>query len=162
LLEKGISQLIAEHPFFNQMSHSYQVLIAGCGKNVRFDAGRLIAKTGDPANQFFAIRHGRISIELHSPEWGGIILQTVDAGDIVGWSWLFPPYRWTFDLRATEEVRAIDFDGECLRAKCESDPAMGYDFMKRFAEVFMRRLEAARLQLLDLYGNSSTTSSITR
>jgi CRP-like cAMP-binding protein len=162
LLEKGIDQLLAEHAFFSQMPESYRAIIAGCGKNVRFEAGRLIAKTSDPANQFFAIRHGRVSIELHSPERGGIILQTVDAGGIVGWSWLFPPYHWTFDLRATEEVRAISFDGECLRAKCESDPAMGYDFMKRFAEVFMRRLEAARLQLLDLYGSTSPTFSTSR
>lgn len=159
MLEKGIDELVAEHPFFKQMPDPYRSLIAGCGKNIRFQAGQVIAKTADPANQFFAIRHGRASIELHSPERGGIILQTVSAGDIVGWSWLFPPYRWTFDLRAIEEVRAISFDGECLRGKCERDPAMGYDFMKRFAEVFMRRLEAARLQLLDLYGNPSRTSS---
>ena len=114
-----------------------------------------MARTGDAADQFFAIRHGRVSIELHSPERGPLILQTVDAGEIVGWSWLFPPYRWTFDARAMEQVRAISFDGACLRGKCERDPAMGFDFMKRVAEVFMRRLEAARLQLLDIYGNAS-------
>src|SRR5262245_39587933 len=153
-MEKDIDALLAEHPFFKDLKDSYRALIAGCGKNVRFESGRLLAKTEDPANEFFAIRHGRVSIELHSPERGPLILQTIEAGDILGWSWLFPPYRWTFDVRALEEVRAVSFDGECLRGKCERDPAMGYDFMKRFAQVFMRRLQAARLQLLDLYGTA--------
>jgi CRP-like cAMP-binding protein len=154
-MEKDIDALLAEHSFFKDMKDSYRVLIAGCGKNVHFDTEHLIARTDEPANEFFAIRHGRVSIELHSPERGPLILQTVEAGDILGWSWLFPPYRWTFDLRALEPVRAISFDGECLRGKCERDPAMGYDFMKRFAQVFMQRLQAARLQLLDLYGSAS-------
>jgi CRP-like cAMP-binding protein len=154
-VEKNIEALLAEHPFFRDMAAPYRALIAGCGGNVRFDAGKLLAKTGEPASQFFVLRHGRVSIELHSPERGPLILQTVEAGEIVGWSWLFPPYRWTFDLRALETVVAIGFDGACLRGKCDGDPAMGYEFMKRFAAVFMRRLEAARLQLLDLYGTVS-------
>jgi CRP-like cAMP-binding protein len=154
-VEKDIEALLAEHPFFKDMPPKYRTLIAGCGKNVVFDAGELIAKDTEPADQFFAIRHGRVSIELHSPERGSLILQTLEAGDIVGWSWLFPPYRWTFDVRAIEQVRAISFDGACLRGKCERDPAMGYDFMKRFAQTFMQRLQAARLQLLDLYGSDS-------
>src|SRR5262245_43450434 len=135
------------------MTPAYRALIAGCGKNVRFEAGELLSKAEHPANEFFAIRHGRVSVELHSNERGPLILQTLEAGDVVGWSWLFPPYHWKFDVRALEQVRAINFDGECLRGKCERDPVMGYDFMKRFARVFMERLEATRLQLLDLYGN---------
>jgi CRP-like cAMP-binding protein len=154
-LEKDIEALLAEHQFFKEMSPNYRSLIAGCGRNVRFDAGQFIAKTDDPANQFFAIRHGRLSIELHSSGRGPLILQTLEAGEILGWSWLFPPYRWTFDARAIDQVRAISFDGECLRGKCERDPAMGYDFMKRFAQTFMQRLQAARVQLLDLYGSHS-------
>jgi CRP-like cAMP-binding protein len=153
-VQKDIDALLAEHPFFKHFSPQYRTLIAGCAKNVHFNAGELFVKTGEPANQFFAIRHGRASIEIHSAERGPLMLQTVEPGDIVGWSWLFPPYRWKYDVRAMEDVRAISFDGECLRGKCERDPAMGYDFMKRFAQVFMERLESARLQLLDLYGSS--------
>jgi len=154
-MDKEIEALVAEHPFFKDMPAGYRSLIAGCGRNMHFSAGQFIARTDDPANQFFAIRLGRVSIELHAPERGPMILQTLEPGDILGWSWLFPPYRWTFDARAIEDVRAIGFDGECLRSKCERDPAMGYDFMKRFAQAFMQRLQAARLQLLDLYGNDS-------
>jgi CRP-like cAMP-binding protein len=154
MVQKDIEALLNEHGFFKTMSPASRSLIAGCGKNVHFKSGELLARTDDSANQFFAIRSGRAAIELHSPERGPLILQTVEAGDIVGWSWLFPPYRWKFDVRAVDDVRAISFDGECLRGKCERDPAMGYDFMKRFAQVFMERLESARLQLLDLYGSA--------
>jgi CRP-like cAMP-binding protein len=153
-VKKDIDALLAEHPFFKDFPPGYRGLIAGCGKNVHFDTGQLLVKSEEPANEFFAIRHGRASIEIHSAERGPLILQTLEAGDIAGWSWLFPPYRWTFDVRALEEVRAISFDAECLRGKCELDPSMGYDFMKRFARVFMERLETTRLQLLDLYGNA--------
>jgi CRP-like cAMP-binding protein len=155
MVQKDIEALVTEHPFFKEMPEPYRTLIAGCGRNMHFDAGQYIAKTGDPANQFFALRHGRVSVEMHSAERGPLILQTLEAGEILGWSWLFPPYRWTFDARAVEEVRAIGFDGECLRGKCERDPTMGYDFMKRFAATFMERLQAARIQLLDLYGNDA-------
>ena len=152
-MQKDIESLLTEHSFFKGFAPAYRAIIAGCGRNVHIDAGQFLAKTGESANQFFAIRHGRASIEIHSNERGPLMLQTVEAGEVVGWSWLFPPYRWNFDVRALEELRAISFDGECLRGKCERDPAMGYDFMKRFARVFMERLETTRLQLLDLYGS---------
>ena len=97
------------------------------------------------------MRAGRVAIELHAPGRGARVLQTVGPGEILGWSWLFPPYRWAFDARAVEEVRAVEFDGACLRKKCEADPVLGYALMKRFAGVFARRLQATRVQLLDLY-----------
>ncbi len=78
-----------------------------------------------------------------------------DGGDILGWSWLFPPYRWSVEARAVQQVRAIKLDGECLRGKCELDPAMGYELMKRFSQIMLQRLEAARLQLLDIYGKAN-------
>ena len=149
---KDIDALLAEHSFFKDFPWSYRELLAGCGRNVQVHPG-LLAKAGDPANQFFAIRRGRVSIELHSPERGPLIVYTAESGDVVGWSWLFPPYRWKFDVRAMEQVHAISFDGECLRGKCERDPAMGFEFMKRFAHVFMERLEGTRLQVLDVYGS---------
>lgn len=155
MVERDLEALLEEHPFFEGMSSAYRALIAGCGRNVRFDAGAVIATAGDAADRFFAIRHGRASIELHAPGRGPLVLQTAEAGEILGWSWLFPPYRWTFDVRAVETVRAISFDATCLRGKCDQDPAMGYEFMQRFSRVFLHRLEAARLQLLDLYGNPS-------
>jgi hypothetical protein len=74
---------------------------------------------------------------------------------VIGWSWLFPPYRWHFDGRALSSVRATSFDGACLRGKCDQDPALGYELMKRFARVFSERLRGTRLRLLDVYGDGN-------
>ncbi len=81
------------------------------------------------------------------------MIETIEAGEVIGWSWLFPPYRWHFDARALAPVRATRFDGACLRGKCEADPALGYDLMSRFAQVLIERLQWTRLRLLDVYGD---------
>jgi CRP-like cAMP-binding protein len=113
-----------------------------------------IAREDDAADHFYAVRSGKVAIEVFAPGRGAAVLETLDAGAIVGWSWLFPPYRWAFDVRAVELTRAIAFDGACLRGKCERDPALGYDFMKRFARIMMQRFRTTRLQLLDVYGDA--------
>lgn len=154
---KEIRALVAEHAFFAGLDPARLDLVSGCAALVAFPAGAVIAREGDPADAFFAIRAGRVAIEIHAAGAGPFVLQTAGEGEVIGWSWLFPPYEWTFDARAAEDVRAIRFDGACLRRKCEADPATGYDFMKRFARVFVGRLAAARLQLLDLYGSSSSS-----
>jgi hypothetical protein len=83
-----------------------------------------------------------------------MMITTLGAGELVGWSWLFPPYRWHFDARATELTRTIAFDGACLRDKCEQDHDLGYELMRRFASLMLDRLQATRLQLLDVYGRA--------
>jgi len=153
---EGIEKLLREHPFFAGMDASYIATIAGCGSIVRFEAGEFICREGEDANYFYAIRAGRVALELNS-ERGDIVVQTLDQDDMLGWSWLIPPYRWAFDARAIEVVRAVRFDCNSLRAKCEDDPRMGYDFLKRFAKVIVDRLEAMRLQILDMYGKPVTT-----
>ena len=86
------------------------------------------------------------------PHRGLITVQTVREGDVLGWSWLFPPYRWHFGARTLQTTRALAFDGKCLRGKCENDHDLGYELFRRFSQVITERLEATRLQLLDLYG----------
>jgi hypothetical protein len=92
-------------------------------------------------------------VETFAPGRGPIIIQTLGEGEVLGWSWLIAPYRWRFDGRAVELTRAIALDGECLRGKCEEDHNFGYKLMKRFAHVMEQRLQATRLQLLDVYGS---------
>ena len=88
------------------------------------------------------------------------MIETIEAGEVIGWSWLFPPYRWHFDARALTSVRATGFDGACLRAKCDDDPALGYDLMSRFAQVLIERLQWTRLRLLDVYGDGDPQLSL--
>jgi len=151
---KTIEALIGEHAYFQGMSPEYLALLAGCGRNVQFQPGQYIHREGEEANEFYAIRHGKVALEMFAPGRGPVTLHTLGEGEVLGWSWLFPPYRWLFDARAVDLTRAVHFDGLCLRNKCEADPAMGFDFMKRFAQVAVARLDSARLQLLDVYGTS--------
>jgi CRP/FNR family transcriptional regulator, cyclic AMP receptor protein len=87
------------------------------------------------------------------PARGPVVIETLEGGEVLGWSWLFAPYRWHFDARTLTVVRATAFDGACLREKCAADPALGYDLMGRFAHVLMERLQWTRLRLLDVYGD---------
>ena len=99
------------------------------------------------------IRQGSVAIESFVPTRGAVTIETIEAGDVLGWSWLFPPYRWHFDARALSIVRATVFDALCLRQKCESDAELGYALMGRFAQVLIERLQWTRFRLLDVYGN---------
>jgi CRP/FNR family cyclic AMP-dependent transcriptional regulator len=93
-----------------------------------------------------------VALALTAPGRGAVTFQTVPEGEVVGVSWLIPPYRWTYDAKALELIRAIAIDGACLRGKCEADHDLGYEMMKRFMPVLIQRLHATRLQILDIYG----------
>jgi CRP-like cAMP-binding protein len=144
--------IISEHPFFKGLAEQYITLVAGCAKNARFGEGEIIFRESDAADQFYFIREGLVAVELMIPQRGYSTLQTVGEGDVLGWSWLMPPYRWRFGARTLQPTRALAFDGKCLRNKCEEDHDLGYELLKRFTFVVTERLEATRLQLLDLYG----------
>lgn len=151
----GLDRIVCEHPFFAGLEEPFCTLVCGCAKNVRFEAGQYLFHEGEPADAFYLIRHGRVALELHAPERGAVTFQTLGEGEVVGVSWLIPPYRWTYDARALTLVRAIALDAACLRQKCEADHDLGYDMMKRFMPVLIQRLQATRLQILDVYGSRS-------
>jgi CRP-like cAMP-binding protein len=148
-----LEPLLAAHPFFAGLDPAHLRLLVACATNVRIDAGAFLFRAGEEANQFWLVREGRVALEILAPGRSALVLQTVGAGEILGWSWLVPPYQWLFDARAVEMVRAIALDGRCLRGKCEADHDLGYELLKRFAHIMEERLQAARLQLLDLYGD---------
>jgi len=147
-----LEPLLAAHPFFADLEPHFLQVVAGCAANGRFPAGSFLGREGEEANQFYLIRHGTVALQIHVPDRGPVTIETMEAGEVCGWSCLFPPYRWHFDVQALELTRALVFDGQCLRAKCEADHALGYALMQRFAQVIVQRLQATRLQLLDLYG----------
>jgi CRP/FNR family transcriptional regulator, cyclic AMP receptor protein len=150
-----LQPILAEHPFLSDLSSRHLDLVVGCASNVRFEAGKYLFREEEEANKFYIIREGKVAVEIRTPNRGSLTVQTVGAGEILGWSWLLPPYQWHFDARAVEPTRAIALDGKCLRTKCESDHDLGYELLKRFAHIMEQRLEATRLQLLDVYGNPS-------
>lgn len=147
-----IEQLLGKHPFFAGFDPEHGKLIAGCARNCVFKAGEYLLREGDPADSFFIIRHGRIALEIAAPGRAPVIVATLGEGEIVGASWLVPPYRCTFDARAMVLTRAIAIDARCLRGKCEADHHLGYEMMKRFLPVLAKRLRQTQLQILDVYG----------
>ena len=148
-----IEQLLAEAPSFNGMSQEHLALIAGCAQNRAFENGRYLMREGDPADEFFVIRHGSVAMELFVPQRGAVTIETIDDGDLLGWSWLVPPYRSHLDARALGTVHTIAFDAACLRGKSDEDPALGYELMRRFIPVIVERLQATRVRMLDIYGH---------
>lgn len=151
---EGMLHILMEHPFLADLAEEHSNLICGCARNVRFAAGDYLLREGDPADEFYLIREGRVALEINVPGHPGLTFQTLDPGALVGVSWLISPYKWTYDGRALEEVRAISLDAKCLRNKCNTDHDLGYEMMNRFVPILVQRLQATRLQLLDVYGQN--------
>ncbi|NUN48273.1 MAG: cyclic nucleotide-binding domain-containing protein [Candidatus Brocadiae bacterium] len=151
---KSIDDLLTEQPLFSDLDPEHRRLVAGCGRLRRFEAGAWILKEGAAADMFYSIRKGQVALGIHVPERGDVVIETVGEGGVLGWSWLFPPYKVQFDARAVTAAATIEFDGACLRRKCDADPVLGYALMKRFASVMAARLQATRVQFLDVYGNA--------
>lgn len=149
---KQIFDLIREHNFFNDLSEEQIAFIAGCGKNVVFKEGDTIANPGDEADFFYLIRDGQVAISLEMISGKPFIIQTFGKNEILGLSWLIPPYRWTITAKAVYTTHAIALDGSCLRKKCEEDSLLGYKLMQHLVTTLVAREEAARLRILDVYG----------
>ena len=149
----SLESVLADHPFFRDLPEPHLDTVTGCVSNVVFQPGEFVFREGSAADRFYVVREGRVAVEVFVPNKGPVTIETIEGGEVLGWSWLFPPYRTRFDARALNSVRALSLDGACLRTKCEQDSGLGYELLKRFAQFVISRLEATRVQLLDLYGN---------
>ncbi|MCC6396624.1 MAG: cyclic nucleotide-binding domain-containing protein [Bacteroidetes bacterium] len=158
--KEDLSEIMRQHPFLAGLSFEHMQTLIGCATNVRFADNATIIQEGQIANKFYLIRSGRIALQMDVPGKESLRIQTVGPGEILGWSWLISPYRWHFSAIAVLDTRAIALDGECLRNKCEKECSFGYEMLRRLSQVMERRLEATRLQLIDLY--DLTTSGAKR
>ena len=149
---KQIEDLLRHHPFVEGLEDEIVDLIAGCAKNVVYQANAYMFREGESSDFFYLIRHGTVALEMFMPGKGAHTFLTAKSGEIVGSAWLIPPYRWTYDARAVELTRAIAFECKCLRDKCEADHHVGYELMKRFVPPLLERLQTAQLQTADVYG----------
>ena len=151
---RTLAEYLPEHPFFAGLDAGAMELVVGCAQNVHFAEGEVLFRAGSPADTFYVIRHGLVALEVHDPRRQTMVVATPGDGEVAGWSWLVPPYRWMFDGRAVSPVSAVALDGACLRRKCDEDPVLGYALMQRVAHVMYERLQDARMRLLDLYGSA--------
>lgn len=157
-MSEDLSEVLASHRFFAHMKPEFIQALASCASLKNYKAQAMLGTEGEPSDFFFALLDGRVAIETYQPGLNRLVLLTIHGGEIVGWSWLFPPYEWVFDARARTPVRTLAFDAQSLREKCEKDSALGFELMKRFSQVMTLRLKATRLQLLDMYGRGSQTN----
>jgi CRP/FNR family transcriptional regulator, cyclic AMP receptor protein len=146
-----LQAMLSEHAFLRGLSERNVAALTSSAKLVDYGPDHLLGREGEPADVFYLIRSGRVALEIHTPNRGAVRIQTVGAGEPVGWSWLVPPHRWQFDARAVELTQTIAIDGAALRDKCEQDHEVGFQLIKRLVSVIAGRLAATRLQLLDIY-----------
>ena len=148
-----LDQAISAAPIFDGLADRHLDALVRVAREQQTPAGADLLRAGEPAARFYLIREGTVALEVSAPGRGAILIETLGAGEITGFSWLFEPYEWQFDARATTPLRLVSFDGAALRAACDADHELGYQLMRRFAATAIGRLQATRLQLIDIYGN---------
>ena len=146
-----LERVLSGIPFLEGLADKPIALLAQCASEVQFKAGSRLLREGQPADLFYILTQGSVSIEVQGGARGPLLIQTIDQGEVLGWSWLVNPYVWHFDARAMVATRAIAIDANKLRAHCESNHEFGYEMLRRFVPIVVQRLEAARMQLLDLF-----------
>jgi len=154
-----LEKAVAAHPFFSGLKEDHTRLLADCAIRIHFDRDQVIFRKGETANRFYLIESGTVALESVSGGAEPVTIDVINGGELLGWSWLFPPYVWHFTARATEPTAAIFFYGTVLRECCESDQALCLELFKRMSEVMTRRLQAARVRLVAAYGAEDKTTA---
>ena len=144
--------LRAEEQFLAGMPTPWLSRLALHGHPAVRHGGHRLFHAGGPADRFWLVRAGSVAVDLHVPGRGDVLIEAVGPGGVVGWSWLFPPYRWHFGAVAAERASVIEFEAAGVRAMMAGEPALGYDLTTRFLRIVVDRLQAARVRLVDLYG----------
>ena len=147
------AEILGAQPFFHGMALEHLEILAGCASPADFATGKTVFRSGEKADACYLILEGDVALELVAPGRGPHVIETLHNGDILGWSWLVEPHRWMFDAQALSDVKAVRFDAECLWAAKEADPRLCSDLLHRFMVVIVDRMQAARMQLMDIYGN---------
>ncbi len=147
-----IAEQLSSHPIFQGLPFVTISDMIGCASEKTFSRGGTIFLEGENANNCFILLSGSVDLSIHTHNKGPIVIQSLNGGDVLGWSWLFSPFIWHFDALAKEKTNAIQLDGQCIRKKCKENPELGFELMNRFSKIIMERLNATRLQLVDMYG----------
>ena len=180
---ESIATRVALHPFLAGMNRTHLALLTDCAMAVRFKPGQVILREGEIANRFYLIESGKAVLEsgrcsrrpmgdaaracltaqgrASQSEAATVIVDTIGAGDPLGWSWMFPPYVWHFTARAVEPTAAIFFYGTILREYCEKNHSLGYELFKRMSPVMLRRLQAARKKMLSIHAHAERLEPVT-
>ena len=140
---------LATHPFVRGMRGDHVGLLAEAATVISVPAGSRLFEEGGYARGFWLIRAGQVAVDLHVPGRGRVIVETLGRGEVLGWSWLFPPHEWQFGAVAVQPVEAFELNGAAVRARCDEHPELGLELTRRFSIVLAKRLKATRRQLAD-------------
>ena len=144
---------LAAHPFLHGMSADQLGLLADAARDVSFPARYRLFEDGGYATRFWLIQAGHVSLDLHVPGEGPVVIESIGMGELLGWSWLFPPYKWAFGAVAASAVEAFEFDAPTVRELCAAYPELGYEFNQRVTRVLARRVQATRIRLIARSGH---------
>jgi CRP-like cAMP-binding protein len=152
-----LQSVLEKHPFLEGIRPDLLALLTGCAKNRRFEAGEYLTREDEEADRLFLLRSGRVALRVRGSRAGALTILTIGPGEMVGWSWLVAPHRYRFDAQALETTPAFEIDGRCLRTKCDENPELGYEILRRVSVALARRLDGLHLQLLDVYWRGDET-----
>lgn len=142
------AEALSGHPFLHGMPRDHLAVLAEAARDVTFPARHRLFEDGGSASRFWLIQSGHVTLDLHVPGQGRMRIETIGMGELLGWSWLFPPYRWSFGAVAARQTEAFEFDARAVRACCQADPTLGYGLTQRLARVLAKRLQATRVRLI--------------
>jgi len=147
--KQSIEGYLSNHDFFSGMDSSYLKFLSDSATEQQIKAGDVLFQYGKNADKFYLLRKGQVAIQVPALMGPALDIQTLVDDQILGWSWLIPPYRWNFLARALEDSELLEFDGSAVLARCQEDPKFGYELFKRFATLMSERLNAARQKMMD-------------
>ncbi len=145
----SITQRLRDNEFFHDLPAEARSFLAAHAQVRRLNENEVLFRFGEPARRFYLVTEGHVSVEVAAIEGPALQLQHLGPGTVLGWSWLIPPHRWSFQARATTPAEVVEFDGEVVFAECEKNPALGYALLKRFSTLMSERLNQARQRMID-------------
>ena len=145
----SIEDYLSTHAFFSGLNEDYLKILAGFATESQVARGNVLFQQGKPADKFYLVRKGLVSVQVPALVGPPLEMQVLGENQMLGWSWLIPPYRWNFLARAVEDSELIEFDGAAILARCEADPKFGYELFKRFTALMSERLDSARQKMMD-------------
>ena len=151
------ASVLGRQPFLRGLPGSQLADLAALCAHVQVPAGHRLFEEGETADRFWLIDAGQVRLDAMVPGQGRVVIETLGRGDVVGLSWLRPPYQWRFGAVATQPMQAFEFDARAVRAACDADPALGYELTQRLSGVVVQRLQATRARLIDVCAHAQLT-----
>ena len=146
---QSIQDYLSTHAFFSGLDDAFMKFLSDSAAELKIEKGDVLFQQGERADKFYLLRKGQVSVQIPALMGPTLEIQTLGEDQMLGWSWLIPPYRWNFQARAMEDSELLQFDGSAILARCEKEPKFGYELLKRFASLMSERLDAARQKMMD-------------